>query len=49
MRLIVLLTNQKDYEHFNQVPVEIGKIEVSDLTVGPLFLAPGQRHAGAGK
>jgi hypothetical protein len=30
MRLIVLLISQKDYEHFNQVPVEIGKIEVAE-------------------
>jgi hypothetical protein len=26
MRFVVLLTNQKDYEHFNQVWVEVGRI-----------------------
>ena len=30
MQLVVLLTNQKDYEPFNQVRVEIGKIGVYD-------------------
>ena len=46
---IVLLTNQKDYEHFNQVRVEIDKVEIYDFEIRKIAnsMDPRLRFQGA--